>query len=142
MRIEAHLSFNGNCAEAFAFYKSILGGELFLFKYEDAPADDGAHDPAMKDRIMHATLNVGETSFMGADAPPQWTCAPQGFCTSIGVDTVEEATRIWEGLSDGAKAVHMPLAPTFWSPMFGMLIDKYDQPWMINTAAPEGYMPG
>lgn len=134
MRIEVHMSFNGNCAEAFTFYQSVFGGELFMFKYSEAPGNESV-DPALNDRIMHATLNIGDTAIMGADAPPQWASTPQGFCISIQIETPEKAQDLWAKLSAGCKSITMPLEPTFWSPMFGMLIDKYDQPWMFNTAA-------
>ncbi|ESQ81039.1 VOC family protein [Asticcacaulis sp. YBE204] len=140
MRLEAHLSFPGTCAEAFAFYQSILGGEITaMFRYGDAPGDMQG-DPATKDYVMHAYLQIGDAAIMGADAPPQFQSKPQGFCVNIQAADVAEAQRIWGGLSEGAKAIQMPLAPTFWSPMFGMLIDKYDQPWMVNTTPDEAFI--
>lgn len=139
MRIDVYLSFNGQCAEAFAFYQSVLGGELMTFPFSAAP--DMPVDPALKDWVMHATLNTGDGIIQGADCPPEYGPAnPSGFCVSIQPHTVEETQRIWDGLTKDAKAVNMPLAPTFWSPMFGMFIDKYGQPWMINTVADEAFV--
>jgi len=135
MRIDVYLSFNGQCAEAFAFYQSVLGGELLTFPFSAAPEGGAPVDPATADWLMHASLTVGDACLMGADCPPAYGPAnPSGFCVSLHPDTIDEARRIWDGLSEGARAIQMPLSPTFWSPMFGMFIDRFGQPWMINTA--------
>lgn len=133
MQIEAHLSFNGNCEEAFTFYQSVFGGEITaMMRHEGTPAAE--HVPAdWQDKIMHAYLRIGDTGFMGADAPPQYQTKPQGFCVAIAVETAEEAQKLWDGLSEGAESIQMPLEETFWSPKFGMLIDRFGTPWMINT---------
>ncbi|MFT3998273.1 MAG: VOC family protein [Asticcacaulis sp.] len=132
MAINVYLSFNGQAAEAFAFYQSVLGGQLETFPFSAAP--DMPVDPATKDWLMHASLHSGDRVLLGADCPPQYGPAnPTGFCISLQAEDVAEAERLWAGLTVGAKSINMPLAPTFWSPMFGMFIDKFGQPWMINT---------
>jgi PhnB protein len=133
MKIDVYMSFDGNCAEAFAFYHSIIGGELSVMRYKDSPMAKDT-PPEQLERVIHAELICGAATIKGGDAPPQFTTKPQGFCISLSVDTPQEADKIWAGLSDAAM-IQMPLSETFWSPKFGMLIDKYSQPWMINCLA-------
>jgi len=72
---------------------------------------------------------------MGADAPPQFFSKPQGFSVSIMIDDPAEADRIFAQLGDAGK-IMMPIAPTFWAQRFGMLIDKFGIPWMVNCEHP------
>lgn len=135
MHINVYLSFNGQCAEAFKFYQSVLGGELVTFPFSAAPEGSGPPvDPAHADWLMHASLTAGEACLMGADCPPAYGPAnPSGFCISLHPEDADKAQSLWAGLTEGARAIQMPLAPTFWSPMFGMFIDRFGQPWMINV---------
>ena len=134
MHVNPYITFDGQCAEAFRFYESCLGGELFMMTYGDAP--DGAQvPPGNDDRIMHASLKVGDTPLMGSDAPPQWAQKPAGFSVSLAVGTVEEAERVFASLSAGGT-VTMPLAETFWAHRFAMFVDRFGTPWMINCEKP------
>lgn len=134
MKIEPYLSFNGNCAEAFKFYQQVFGGTIQgMFKYGESPMADQT-PPDFKDKVMHVRLTIGDQDLMGADAPPQYFSKPQGMTVSIGVKTVEEAERVFAALSEGAE-VKMPIQQTFWSPRFGMLIDRFGIPWMVNAEA-------
>jgi PhnB protein len=72
---------------------------------------------------------------MGGDAPPQFASKPQGFCVSIQVDDPAKAERIFGELSEGG-VVQMPIRETFWARRFGMLIDKFGTPWMVNCERP------
>src|SRR5580704_10153981 len=92
-------------------------------------------NPETATRIMHARLQVGDRLLMGGDAPPQFVTKPQGFCVSVQVDDPAEAERIFLGLGDGG-VVQMPIAETFWARRFGMLIDKFGTPWMVNCEKP------
>ena len=135
MNINPYLSFQGKCKEAFTFYEKVLQGKIgFMMTYGESPMADQTA-PEARNNVMHASLQVGDQSIMGADAPPQHASKPAGFCVSIGVKEVGEGERIFKALSDGGK-VQMPFAKTFWSPGFGMLIDRYDIPWMVNVEAP------
>jgi PhnB protein len=135
MQLSTYLSFNGNCAEAFKFYEKCLGGKLAdMMKWGDSPMADQT-PPGWKDKIMHAHLQVGDQVLMGADAPPQMFSGNHGFSASVGVTDPKEAERIFSALSEGAN-VQMPLAKTFWSPAFGMLIDRFGIPWMVNCQQP------
>jgi PhnB protein len=132
MQLIAHLNFDGNCKAAFSFYAETLGGRIaFMITQGESPI--GEKVPAeMKDKIMHATLEVpGGGVLMGGDHPQGKKVLPAGFCVSIQMIDTSEAERIFKGLSAGGR-VQMQFQKTFWSPGFGMCIDKFDIPWMVN----------
>ena len=107
-----------------------------MARYAEAPADAGVpRTPETAARIMHARLQVGDRLLMGADAPPQFASKPQGFCVSIQVDDPVEAERIFRELGEGG-VVQMPMAETLWARRFGMLVDKFGTPWMVNCERP------
>jgi PhnB protein len=131
MQLNAYLMFKGQCEEAFQFYERCLGGKIaFQIAYGESPmADKTAAD--WRQKIMHMRLTVGDQVLMGSDAPPDRFEKPQGFSVSIGVDTPAEAERIYKALSDKAE-ICMELQETFWAQRFGMLVDRFGTPWMIN----------
>ena len=138
--VNIYLNFNGNCEEAFLFYKSVFGGEIpYLGRFKDMPPQEGAPPmPAeMGDKIMHVSLPIStETMLMGSDTGGEW--APtfvQGnnFSVSVNTDSKEEADRLFNGLSAGGL-VTMPMNATFWGDYFGMFTDKFGINWMISFA--------
>ncbi len=132
MQLIAHLNFNGNCETAFNFYAEILGGKVaFMMRQGDSPMAD--QNPAeIKNKIMHATLEAPDGGvLMGADHPHGKKVTPTGFCVSLQVKDVAEAERIFKRLSESGQ-VQMEFQKTFWSPGFGMCIDKFEIPWMVN----------
>lgn len=131
MDVIPYLHFNGNCAEAFAVYEKVLGGKVVMVsKYGESPM--AAQLPAdMKDKIIHISLQIGNTMLMGSDAPPNHYGKPQGMSVSVNVKTPAEADHAFAGLSEGGS-VTMPIAETYWSPRFGMCIDRFGVPWMVN----------
>jgi PhnB protein len=134
MQLINYLNFSGNCEEAFKFYADALGGKITsIMTLGQSPMGDKV--PAeMKHKIMHATLEVpGGAVLMGADHPQGKKVQPAGFCVSVQVKDTAEAERIFKELSEGGK-VQMQFQETFWSPGFGMCIDKFEVPWMINCA--------
>ncbi|MCW8126167.1 VOC family protein [Microbulbifer halophilus] len=131
MHISPYLNFDGQCKEAFEFYAEVLGGEIvFMSTFAEAP-DDVDCSPGLKDKIMHAQLKVGEQIIMASDASPQNYDIPQGINITIGVDTPEEAERIYEALSEGGT-VRMPMEETFWAKRFAVFSDRFGIPWMVN----------
>lgn len=131
MHLTTYLSFNGQCEEAFEFYRGVLRGAILgKFKYGESPMADQTA-PDFKDKIMHISLQAGDSVLMGADSPPQYRSTPQGFSVSINLTDPVEAERIYGELSPGAN-VKMPIQETFWAQRFAMLIDKFGIPWMIN----------
>lgn len=131
MQINPHVHFDGRCQEAFNFYKQCLGGEIeIMMTHGETPAACNVPE-AWKDKIIHARLVVGDQVFMGCDAPPSHYKKPQGFSASINVNHPAEAERIFRELADNGT-VCMPIQETFWATRFGMLVDRFGIPWMIN----------
>lgn len=143
MQISPHLNFEGQCEEAFRFYAECLGGEITtLMRYDDADLAGQAPDGWGK-KIAHATLAFGdrkglmphESRLTGADAPPEHYRKPQGFSVLLGLTDASEAERIYNALAEGGT-VQMPLGETFWAVRFGMVVDRFGTPWMINCGRP------
>ena len=136
--INVYLMFNGNCEEAFNFYKSVFGGEFpFMGRFADMPAEAGGGTipEEEKNRVMHVSLPISkETILMGSDTGGEWAAGfKQGnnFSVSITADSKEEADRLFEQLSDGGN-VTTPLASTFWGDYFGSFTDKFGINWMVS----------
>jgi PhnB protein len=131
-----YLNFDGNCREAFEHYHSVLGGELFVIGRDDIPAEEEV-GPEWEGRTVHAALKIDDALLMASDIPPGMPFdGMRGVYVNLGVGTVEEAERVWAALAEGAT-VEMPLAPTFFAPAFGSLVDRFGTPWMINSAPVE-----
>ncbi len=129
MELNAYLHFNGNCDEAFKFYEQALGGKIEMRStFGESPM--AGQMPAMKDKIVHARIRIGDQVLMGSDSPPERFSPPQGFSMSLGTKTPEEAEKVFAALSAGGQ-VHMPMAESFFAKRFGMLVDKFGVPWMI-----------
>jgi PhnB protein len=135
--VNVYLTFNGNCLEAFNFYKSVFGGEFpYLGYYKDMPTQDGKPvAPEDAEKIMHISLPISqETMLMGSDTGGEWAASfAQGnnFSLSINTDSKESADRLFNGLSAGGR-VTMPMASTFWGDYFGMFTDKFGINWMVS----------
>jgi PhnB protein len=134
MSIHPYLFFGGNCRDAFTRYQEIFGGELVLLPMGDAPGDEPV--PAEQaDLIIHAALKFDDQLLMGSDDPTSDPFGPvQGMQVNYAADDVDEARRTFDALADGGT-VHQPLIETFFSPAFGMCVDRFGTPWMISTAA-------
>ena len=134
--VNPYLVFNGDCEEAFNFYKNVFGGDFkFLGRFSDMPEADCKDLPEeAKNKIMHVSLPISkETILMGSDANPNMGGINTGnnVSLSIGTDSKQEADTIFNSLSKGGK-VTMPLQDTFWGSYFGMLEDKYGFIWMVG----------
>jgi PhnB protein len=131
MQMTPYLHFNGQCEAAFEFYAQRLGGQLgALFRYAGSPMADKA--PAgRQEKVMHGSVTVGGQVLMGADVAPEGYEAPRGFSLSLQLDDTTEAERIFRELSTDGKVV-LPLAQTFWAVRFGMVVDRFGIPWLIN----------
>jgi PhnB protein len=131
MQVNPYLVFDGTCEAAFTFYHQILGGELGdMMTFAGSPAE-GEVPPEFGQKVMHTQLTFGDWGIMGSDCPPGQYEPPQGFSVSLQVPDPAEADRIFNALAEGGK-VQMPLAETFWAKRFGMAIDKFGIPWMVN----------
>lgn len=141
MQLVTYLNFSGQCEAAFTFYEQCLGGRIVaMTTHADTPAADFVA-PEWRNRIMHARLVVGDAVLMGSDSPPDLHESPQGFAVALQVDDPSEAERIYHALAEGGK-VRMPLEETFWATRFGMLVDRFGIPWMINCEKADALNPG
>lgn len=132
MQINPYLTFNGNCAAAFKFYEQCLGGTLNMRTHGAAPSAE--HVPVeWHDKIMHARLEVGDRVLMGSDSPPEYFQETKGFYVQLSIDEPAEAERVFRTLAENGR-VTMPFAQTFWAYRFGMLVDQFGIPWMVNCA--------
>jgi PhnB protein len=138
--VNVYLTFNGNCEEAFNFYKSVFGGEFgWLGRFKDMPPQDGKPLSASDaEKIMHVSLPISkETTLMGSDTGGEW--APSfkpgnNFSISINSDSRTDADNFFGKLSAGGS-VTMPMADTFWGSYFGMFTDKFGINWMVSFDA-------
>ena len=132
MRWNPYLMFDGRCEEAFRFYEKCLGGKIVtLAPFGDTPAC--AHvPPEYRNRIMHARLEVGDQVLMGSDTTPQHPHeGVKGSSVALQLKDPAQAERVFNALADGGT-VTMPMQETFWAARFGMLVDRYGVPWMVN----------
>lgn len=136
MKVSVDLSFDGRCEEALAFYAKLLGGKILMkMTWGESPMAQHV-PPEFAKKIIHATLAVGEQTIGGADSPPGRYQKPQGTWVTLDLDTPEEAERLYAALKDGGTEF-MPLAETFWARRFGMLVDRFGTPWMLNCGKPQ-----
>jgi PhnB protein len=133
VELSPHLSFNGQCEAAFKFYAKTFGGNIVLLQtHADSPAKDQVpHE--WRDKVLHARLELGNQVLMGMDAPPPRYAKPQGIFVTVTLPTTEESERAFTALAKHGE-VTMPFQKTFWSAGFGMAVDGFGIPWMINTA--------
>ena len=131
MQINPYLFFNGQCETAFKFYAECLGGKIdAMMTHAGTPAEE--HVPAeWRSKIIHARLTVGDGVLMASDAPPDHYEKPQGFSVSIQIKDKAEAERIFNALAENGK-ITMPFEKTFWAAGFGMCVDRFGIPWMVN----------
>ena len=137
MAFRPYLAFAGNCADAFTRYQEVFGGELVLLRMSDMPADAGPPPVGVSpDLIMHAALMAGDALLMGADDPSgSFDGTNRGICVNCSLTDVDEAKRVFEALADGGQ-VQEPIGETFYSPAFGMCIDRFGTPWMVMVDQP------
>lgn len=132
MEISPYLNFDGNCGEAFRLYEQVLGGKIEgMMTFGESPMA-GETPPELHGRVMHARLVVRGQAIMGSDSPPEYFEKMQGLYVSITAQEQDDAERIFNALAEGGRVV-MPFEKTFWSPGFGMLVDRFGTPWMVNT---------
>jgi PhnB protein len=137
MSFRPYLAFAGNCRDAFTRYQEIFGGELTLLSMADMPPEAGpAPEGNVKDLIMHGALTIGDDLLMGADDPSgQFDGKNDGMCVNYASSDPGDAKRVFDALADGGE-VQQPIGETFFSPAFGMCIDRFGTPWMVMAEAP------
>lgn len=131
MQLNPYLLFNGQCEAAFKFYEKCLGGRVeVMTTYLGSPAEKQVPSE-WRNKILHARLAVGDEVLMASDAPPGRFEEPKGFSVSLLVNSAAEADRIFQALAENGT-VRMPIQQTFWAARFGMLVDRFGIPWMVN----------
>ena len=131
MKLNGQLTFNGQCEEAFKFYEKLLGGKIVsLLRWGDTPMGEKA-PKEFKNKVIHAHMTAPGLELGGGDAPPNMYAKPQGMKIGIEIEQPAEAEKLFKALSEGGS-VEMPLQETFWAQRFGMCVDRFGTPWLIN----------
>jgi PhnB protein len=138
--VNPYLLFQGNCEEAFQFYKSVFQSDFrYMGRFSETPPQDtGQFPPGMENKIMHVSLPISEeTILMGCDNPDpnSKSGGANNISLTLNTDSKQEADRLHNGLSKGGQ-VRMPMQSTFWGAYFGMLTDKFGITWMISCDQP------
>jgi PhnB protein len=142
MTIQPYLNFDGKCDEAIAFYQKALDAQVeMLMRFKDNPdlkdnpdpqACAGMLKPGTGDKVMHASLKIGDAIVMASDMGCNGTPDFRGVSLSLTVRDDAEAKRRFDALADGGQ-VQMPLGKTFWASSFGMVADRFGVSWMVTT---------
>ncbi|MFZ0788193.1 MAG: VOC family protein [Chromatiaceae bacterium] len=135
MRVQPYLFFEGRCEEALDFYRQALDAEVeMLMRFKESPEapPPGAVAPGSEDKVMHASLRVGDSTLMASDGGCSGRSGFQGITLSLSLGDVAEAERRFAALAEGGE-VQVPLGATFWSPAFGMVVDRFGVSWMVNV---------
>jgi PhnB protein len=134
-QLNVYLTFNGNCREAMEFYHSCFGGDLEMHNFGET--EDGS-TPEDKGRVMHANIKSGEFIIMASDNGSNYPAVSTGSSITLSLNCTSEAEidSLFAKVSAGGN-VTMPLANTFWGAKFGMFIDKFGMPWMMNYDFPK-----
>ena len=133
MQVQPYLFFDGRCDEAVEFYRKALGAEVtMLMRFKDSP-DPGMCPAGAQDKVMHASLRIGDSTVLASDGRCEGRPTFEGFALSLTVPDDAAAERLFAALGDGGQ-VQMPLAKTFFSARFGMVADRFGVPWMVYVA--------
>ena len=131
MQVNPYLFYNGNCEAALRFYAKVLGARIEdMLTYETGPAEMPI-PPEWKKKVMHARISIDGEVIMASDAPPGNFHQPQGFAVSLQVDDPGDAERRFRALAEGGT-VNVAFGKTFFSRGFGMCVDQFGTPWMVN----------
>jgi len=135
VKLHTYLNYGGNCEEAFRFYEKNLGGKItMMMRYDEQPEPKNV-PPGSEKWILYANMAIGETELMGSDVPPERFQPMRSVYLSLGVDSSEEAERIFALLAEGGQ-IFMPMGEAFFAFRFGMLRDRFGMSWMILHQKP------
>lgn len=130
MKIHTYLNYGGNCRQAFEFYAAHLGGTITMLTTHGEQPDASNVAPEWKNAVLHARIDVGGTTILGADIPPDRFQPMRSAYLSLMVDDVDEAERMYTLLSEGGQ-VFMAMEETFFARRFAMLRDRFGTSWML-----------
>lgn len=131
MELSPYLMFNGNCEEALKFYEQTLGAKIEgVSKHAGTPSEEHV-PPDWRDKVLHAKFTVGNNVVMASDAPPGHYAPPQGMSMALGLNDAAKGKEIFEKLAENGT-VQLPFQQTFWASGFGMCVDRFGIPWMVN----------
>ena len=131
MQVNPYLSFNGQCEAAFKFYEQCLSGKIVaMLTYGESPMAT-QFGSEWQNKIMHARLLVTGETLMGSDSPPGRHEETKGMSVALGIDNPEEAERVFNALAENGT-IQMNIQETFWALRFGMVVDRFGTPWMVN----------
>ena len=131
--VQPYLFFGGRCEEAIEFYRNALGAELrMLARFKEAPEPQPGLPECFEEKVMHASLQIGDTLLMASDGRCQGEANFEGFSLSLTVSDEAQAERIFAALSEGGL-VTTPLEKTFWAPKFGIVQDRFGVSWMVSV---------
>jgi uncharacterized glyoxalase superfamily protein PhnB/uncharacterized protein YndB with AHSA1/START domain len=136
VQVQPYLFFDGRCEEALDFYRKALDAEVtMLLRFKDSP-DPAMVPPGGEQKVMHASLRIGDATVLASDGRCEGRPNFQGFSLSITLTDETHADKLFAALADGGR-VEMPLTKTFWSPRFGMVTDRFGVTWMVNVSPRE-----
>lgn len=130
MQLYTYLNYGGNCREAFQFYAEHLGGRITMLSTHSEQPDAGNVSPEWRDAVLHARIEIGGTTLLGADIPPDRFQPMRSAYLTLLLESVEEAERIYALLVDGGQ-IFMPMDETFFAHRFAMLRDRFGTSWML-----------
>jgi PhnB protein len=138
--LNPYISFNGNARQALEFYKDVFGGDLRVNTFGEFGAEGGEH-AADADKVMHGMLVTSQGhTLMASDTPAGMPYNPgNNMSVSLSGDIGEDGDAlrgVWEKLSDGGT-VTVPMEKQMWGDEFGMVIDQFGVPWMVNITQPQ-----
>jgi PhnB protein len=131
MQMNPYLYFDGDCEAAFKFYEKVLDAKIAVLMTHEGTPMEKLVPAEWRAKILHGRLTIGDQVLMASDAPPGRFEKQAGFSLSLGFTDVAEAERVFHALAENGTAT-MPIAETFWAVRFGMLVDRFGIPWMIN----------
>ncbi len=136
--VQPYLNFDGRCEEALEYYKKALGAEVqMIVRFKENPDKDKCpSNPGNDDKIMHTSFRIGSSTVMASDCDCSGQTGFKGFSLSLSLATEADVDKFFGALADGGK-VEMPPSPTFWSPRFGMVTDRFGINWMIMACQPQ-----
>ena len=136
MQAQPYLFLNGRCEAAVEFYRANLGAEVtMMMRFNEMPTSEGPLLPSGSEhKIMHLSLQIGDTTVMMSDGMGDGEVKFEGFSLSLTVADDAEAKRLFDRLADGGQ-IHEPLAPMFWTSSFGRVTDRFGVPWMVTVVS-------